>query len=113
MRRKQLKRYQIFLFFVSLLAPLLAPAGARVCGHVMANLVMLDTGHPVDPCVDALATLEAAVSTVTNYVMTVGLPLTAVASIFTASLISYFDFKIITCQLLSFPPKTPPPRFCV
>ena len=108
MKRKHL---QIFLIVLGLLSPIVAPAGARVCGHVMANLVMLDTGHPVDPCVDALATMEAAVSTVTNYVMTVGLPLTAVASIFALSFISLFSTNIISCPILFFPPQTPPPKF--
>ena len=59
---------------------------------------------------DKLATMEAAVSTVTNYVMTVSLPLTAVASVLTLSLISLFHTYIISCQLLAFPPQTPPPR---
>jgi hypothetical protein len=104
------KHFQILLIVLGLLSPIVAPAGARVCCHLMANLVMLDTGHPVDPCVDAMATMEAAVVTVTNYVMTVGLPLTAVASIFALSFISLFCTNIISCQLLFFPPQTPPPR---
>ena len=111
MQRKRLHFPQIFFILLGLLAPIVAPAGARVCGHLMANLVMLDTGHPVDPCVDALATMEAAVSTVTGYMLTVGLPLTAVASIFAASFISRFNTQTVTCQLLSFPPQTPPPRY--
>lgn len=110
MKRKQLKLARILVVIVGLLASLMAPAGAWVCGHVMANLVYLDTGHPVDPCVDALVTMEAAVSTVTNYVMTVGLLTTAVASLFSAAFISLFALNIISCQLLSFPPQTPPPR---
>ena len=110
MNRKQLKISQIILLLLGLLSPIVAPAGARVCGHVMANLILLDTSHPVDPCVDALATMEAAVATVTNYVMTVGLPLAA-ASVLTLSLISLFRIHIISCQLLSFPPQTPPPKF--
>lgn len=111
MQYKRLKLSQILLLLMSLLAPLVAPAGARVCGHVMANLVLLDTGHPVDPCVDALATMEAAVSTVTSYILTVGLPATAVAFIFAAAFISCFHNKILPCQFISFPPQTPPPRY--
>ena len=111
MRPKRLEFSQILLLLLGLMAPIVAPAGARVCGHMMANLVFLDTGHPVDPCVDSLATMEAAVSTVTNYILTVGLPVTAVASLFAAAFISRFDSKMITCQVLSFPPQTPPPRF--
>lgn len=111
MQHKQLKLSQVLLILLGMLAPIMAPAGASVCGHVMANLVLLDTGHPVDPCVDALATMEAAVSTVTSYVLTVGLPVTAVVSIFATTFISHFGTKIIVCQLLSFPPQTPPPRF--
>ena len=110
MQLKRLEIPQILLILLGLLSPILAPAGARVCGHVMANLVFLDTGHPVDPCVDALATMEAAVSSVTNYMLTVGLPVTTVASLFAVAFISHFDTKIINCQLLSFPPQTPPPR---
>ena len=105
------KHFQTLLILLGLLAPIVVPAGARVCGHVMANLVLLDTGHPVDPCIDSLATMEAAVSTVTNYVATVSLPLTAVASFFALSFISLFRSNIISCQLLYFPPQTPPPRF--
>ena len=110
MRLKRLELSQISLLLLGLLAPLVAPAGARVCGHLMANLVMLDTGHPVDPCVDRLATMEAAVSTVTNFVLTVGLPVTAVAFTFSAPFTSRYATQILTCQLLSFPPQTPPPR---
>ena len=110
MQRKRLQVPHILLLLLGLFAPVVAPAGARVCGHLLANLVLLDTGHPVDPCVNTLATLEAAVSTVTGYMLTVGLPLTAVASIFATSFISRFNTQTIICQLLSFPPQTPPPR---
>jgi hypothetical protein len=107
---KRLDTLRALWILLGLLSPIVAPAGARVCGHVLANLMLLDTGHPVDPCVDALATMEAAVSTVTSYVTTVGLPVTAVIAAFAISLVSLFLADAISCQLFSPPPHTPPPK---
>jgi hypothetical protein len=103
--------FRILLFIFAISGPLVAPLGAAICGGTLANLKMLDTGHPVDPCVDTMATVETAASTIATYITTIGLPQNISALILALCFISLLCTRLHSPELLSLPPQTPPPRF--
>ncbi len=106
-----LTRFRILFSVIALCSPVIAPFGVGVCGGTLANLEMMDSGHPVDPCVDGLATLQTAVSSVTNYLGAVDVPPIDGTDLFVAMFISALLSQILSPKLLAFPPHTPPPRF--
>ena len=95
---------------LSLILLFFAPTSAVVCGRPVATMSSLDTGHPVAPCVNTTAIMNAVTSSLDSYLLSVDVPQLDTVLLFVIYFSSALFVDMRIPYLFIFAPLTPPPR---